>query len=67
MSRFTIVIDQSLCAGYSSCVLEAPDLFDLNDDGVAVARVADTDDARVHAAAAACPMGAITVIEQAAA
>jgi ferredoxin len=67
MSRFTIVIDQALCAGYSSCVLEAPELFELDDDGVAVARSRTTDDPRVHAAAAACPMGAIRVIEEKAA
>jgi ferredoxin len=63
MSRYTIRIDQSICAGYSSCILEAPELFDLNDDGVAVANVVHTDDERVHAAARACPMGAIQVIE----
>jgi ferredoxin len=67
MTRYIIQIDQALCAGYSSCILEAPELFDLDDDGVAVARVAHTDDARVFEAARACPMGAITVIEQAAA
>jgi len=67
MSRFTSVIDQSLCAGYSSCVLEAPELFELDDDGVAVTRAGTTDDPRVHAAAAACPMGAIRIVEEKAA
>lgn len=67
MSRYTVHIDESLCAGYGSCILEAPGLFDLNDDGVAVPLVAHTDDARVHDAARACPMAAITIIEEAAA
>ena len=67
MSRFTIQIDESLCAGYGSCILEAPELFDLNDDGVAVPLVAQTDDPRVYDAARACPMDAITIVEAAAA
>lgn len=67
MSRFTVHIDDSLCAGYGSCILEAPEIFELNDDGVAVPLVAHTDDVRVYDAARACPMDAITIVEEAAA
>lgn len=63
MSRFTVQIDESLCAGYGSCIEVSPELFELNDDGVAVMRFVSTDDARVYDAARACPMDAITVVE----
>jgi ferredoxin len=67
MSIYTIQIDQSLCSGFGSCVSEAPDVFRLDNGGVASLLVTESDDPRVLAAADACPMGAITVIEQAAA
>jgi ferredoxin len=67
MSIFTVQIDQSLCSGFGSCVSEAPDVFRLDPGGLATLLVAETDDPRVRDAADACPMGAITVLEQAAA
>lgn len=62
MSTYRIVIDRSLCSGFGACADLAPDVFDL-DGGVASARVGETDDASVRDAAAACPMGAISVLE----
>lgn len=67
MSRFTVHIDQSLCSGFGSCVSEAPDVFRLDPGGTASLLVTVTDDPGVRDAADACPMGAITVIEVAAA
>ena len=61
MTIYRIEIDQSLCAGFGDCVDAAGDVFRL-EDGRAVA-VSTTDDSRALAAAAACPMGAITVYE----
>ena len=64
---YKIVIDRSLCSGYGSCIDAAPDLFELDDTGTALARVALSADPAVLDAAAACPMAAISVIEQEAA
>jgi hypothetical protein len=45
----------------------APDLFRVGPDGRAVAVVNETDQGDAREAAAACPMAAITVIEERAA
>ena len=65
MTVYRIEIDQSLCSGFGACVEEAADAFRL-ENGVAVA-VATSTDPRVLDAAAACPMGAIVVVEEQAA
>lgn len=58
-------IDLTACQGYACCMMEAPELFDLDDDsGKALLRTEDPpDDQRSHAmdAARACPARAITV------
>ena len=65
MTVYRIEIDRSLCSGFGACVEEAGDAFRL-ENGVAVA-VATSTDPRVLDAAAACPMGAIVVVEEQAA
>jgi ferredoxin len=60
---YRIEIDRSLCSGYGTCIDLAPDLFELSDDLVAVARVAETDAEAAAEAANACPMGAIRLVE----
>ncbi len=65
MTVYRIQIDRSLCSGLGACVEEAADAFHL-ENGVAVA-VATSTDPRVLDACAACPMGAITVVEEQAA
>ena len=62
---YRIEIDRSLCSGFGACVEEAGDAFRL-ENGVAVAVTTSTDP-RVLDAAAACPMGAILVVEEQAA
>lgn len=64
---YKIVIDQSLCSGFGACAELAPEVFQLDAGGTASVRVGTTDDPIVLDAAAACPMGAIAVVEQAAA
>ena len=63
-----IVIDRSLCSGFGSCAELAPHLFQIDGEGIASLRVGTSDDPKAALdAAASCPMGAITVIEEAAA
>jgi ferredoxin len=64
---YQIVIDQSLCSGFGACAELAPDVIELGPDGIATLRVGTSADPRVLDAADSCPMGAITVIEVAAA
>ena len=60
---YRIEIDRSLCSGYGTCIDLAPDLFELADDLIAVARVAETDAEAAVEAASACPMGAIRLVD----
>jgi ferredoxin len=62
-----IVIDRSLCSGFGSCAELAPHLFQIDEEGIASLRVGTSDDPAAHDAAASCPMGAISVIEERAA
>ena len=64
---YRIVIDRSLCSGFGACAELAPDIFELDGEGLASVRVGTSDDAAVLDAAASCPMAAISVIEERAA
>ena len=63
MSSYRISIDRQLCSGFGSCAELAPDLFELDSQGLARVRVGQSDDPEVFEIAATCPMGAITVEE----
>jgi len=59
-----IVIDRDLCVGFGDCVEEAPDAFDLDEDGIAVLTNPEAASrSRVLDACATCPVDAITVYE----
>jgi ferredoxin len=64
---YRIIIDRSLCSGFGSCVELAPEIFELDGEGLASVQVGKSDDAAALGAAAACPMAAISVIEEQAA
>ena len=56
--------DLTLCQGYGNCVIEAPDIFDIGDDGTVVvlrATIAAEDRERAEAAARSCPVSALSV------
>ncbi len=59
--------DLNLCQGYANCVVEAPDTFDIGDDGVVVilrAMIGEADRERVGLAARSCPVAALSVEEE---
>lgn len=61
-----IAIDWNLCEGNGICAVEAPEVFELDDDDnliVLVDEPADTQRERVDAAARSCPKRAISVEE----
>lgn len=62
-----IVIDRDRCEGHGQCLAAAPDVFDLDDDGIAVLRtsepIAENLAGQATAAAAVCPVAALNVDE----
>ena len=64
---YRIVIEGSLCSGFGDCADLAPEIFALDSHGKVELRVGTSDDAAALDAAAACPMGAISVFEERAA
>jgi ferredoxin len=64
---YRIIIDRSLCSGFGACAELAPDIFEVDGGGLVSLRVGTSTDPAALEAAAACPMAAITVIEEEAA
>jgi ferredoxin len=55
-------VDRSSCTGYASCIIIAPDVFDLDDDDLVVLLDDQPADAElVERAARNCPRNAISV------
>lgn len=62
---YRIRIDRSLCSGYGECVGIAPEVFQLGGDNVSLVRDPEgTDDEMILDAARACPVDAITLIDE---
>jgi ferredoxin len=64
---YRIVIDRTLCSGFGSCAELAPDVFEVDRGGLVSLRTGTSDDPAVREVAFACPMAAISVIEEKAA
>jgi ferredoxin len=64
---YKVEIDRSLCSGFGLCAELAPDVLELDENGLASVRVGSTVDPAVLEAAAGCPMAAITIREEEAA
>jgi ferredoxin len=64
-SGVTIQIDYDLCAGFGDCVEVAPDVFQLNDENLAVILDPDAADLEtLTAAAESCPVSAILLFDE---
>jgi ferredoxin len=62
-----LIIDPDICVGYGECVAQDPKAVELDDGGCARARVALIAADRAERICAACPVGAITLRQAAAA
>lgn len=61
------VVDDDRCCGHGVCVALCPDVFDLTDDGYAVAVGTDVPpglETTVREAATQCPEAAITIHQE---
>lgn len=56
--------DFGACQGYANCVDAAPDVYDIDDDGVVVLlreEISDDERPRVEEAARSCPVSALVI------
>lgn len=63
--RYKVIFDRGLCQGYANCIIEAPEIWDFDEDhDIAVLRQelpSDEVRAKAEASARGCPAHAITV------
>jgi ferredoxin len=62
-----VTIDPAICEGHGQCALEAPTVFDVDDEGygrIALPSVPDELRGDAERGARACPVAAITVKKQ---
>jgi ferredoxin len=57
-----IELDETLCSGMGDCARIAPDVVELDADGMAVLRTGTTDDPMALEAVRACPMAALRAL-----
>lgn len=60
-----VVADLTRCQGYANCLITAPEVFDLSDDGKVLVRDVDlalVDQATLAEAVASCPAAALTLL-----
>jgi ferredoxin len=56
--------DFEACQGYANCVDAAPEVYDIDDDGVVVLlkqEISDQERPRIEEAARSCPVSALTI------
>jgi ferredoxin len=61
-----ITVDVITCQAYANCIVEAPDVFDLDESGKVLVLLGQIDEARrdeVRRAADSCPVRAITLAD----
>lgn len=65
IGEFTVRIDRLLCVGFGDCIEIAPDLFEFDDEGIAVfvAGTADMALDRLREACDCCPVDALTLLD----
>ena len=67
IGELTVKIDRLLCVGFGDCIDIAPELFEFDDDDIAVFREGSEDTKRdqVMEACQVCPVDALTIFDEA--
>ena len=67
VAGLTVRIDRLLCVGFGDCIGEAGESFELDDEGIVAFRESPDpgDPQRLVRACAACPVDALTVLDEA--
>jgi ferredoxin len=61
-----VQVDKQACRGYANCVMAAPDLFDLNDEGIVVILVDEIhghQESDAREGVRSCPVHALRIAE----
>jgi len=59
--------DFEACQGYANCVVAAPEVYDIDDDGVVVLlkdEISDAERAKVQEAVNSCPVSALSIEDE---
>ncbi|MGI8721927.1 MAG: ferredoxin [Geodermatophilaceae bacterium] len=59
--------DFEICQGYANCVMTAPDVYDIDDDGTVVllkTEISDAQRAKVAEAVNSCPVSALSIEDE---
>ncbi len=59
--------DFQACQGYANCVMAAPDVYDIDDEGTVVLlkdHITDEDRAKVDEAVNSCPVSALSIEDE---
>ena len=66
VAGLTVRIDRLLCVGFGDCIGEAPESFELDDEGIVEfsENPVPVDRESVVRACAACPVDALTVLDE---
>lgn len=61
-----IYVDRKACIGVATCVVIAPEVFDLDDEGIAIVKegAEKIDDNKILMAAQSCPVLAIHLFDE---
>ncbi len=66
LAGLTIRIDRDLCVGFGDCIDVAPDVFELDDEGIAAFRTGNPaiDREVLLDACSSCPVDALTALDE---
>lgn len=59
--------DAGLCQGYANCVVDAGEVFDLDDEGLVMvlkSQISEDERAQVEQAIGNCPVAALSLVEE---
>ncbi len=59
--------DFDICEGYANCVIAAPDVYDISDEGTVVLlkqEISEEERARVDEAVNSCPVSALAIEDE---